>query len=340
MQFFDGRLNFERSGESPYAVVTEGTPLNQVAARHDLDSNQHVLVVDSAGSLLGFIPCAEILKHIAIDGKAERRRWNDMPVEALLPTKLDAPSSEPTKRFDGTIECSTIFENGNLVGLMTGGDALISWKRVAPLLNRASSDPVTGLPNRFGFERRLHEELNRARRLHSSVAIVLTDIDHFKNFNDTHGHTAGDTILRTVASSLNDSLRSYDFAARFGGDEFAAICFGCRPGEIEIPLQRIQSRVRSVAVEGVNQPLTVSLGAAVAFPCEDGWNPVDLIDAADECLYQAKADGRDCAYYSELNDGIVDVTPTRVVAALRPEDIPTPDAEAVSGNAVQPAVNQ
>lgn len=312
MQFFEGHLNFEQSSAPPVAVVCEGTPLQQVAARNDLQSNRHVLVVDSSGSLLGFIPCDEILKHTAIAGRDERRRWNDMPIETLLPTKLDSSPTESKFKADGSISCAPIFENGQLVGLMTGGDALISWNRVAPLLNRATSDPVTGLPNRYGFERRLHEELNRARRLDSSVTVVLTDIDFFKEVNDTHGHSAGDAILRATATALHESLRSYDFAARFGGDEFAAICFGCRPGEIDIPLQRIQSRAHSVRLDGVDQQLTISIGAAVAFPCEGGWSSTDLINAADECLYRAKDEGRDCAYYAELYDGQSDVTPVRV----------------------------
>lgn len=338
MQFFDGKLNFEQMAASPVAVVSEGTPLRQAAERSDLECHQHVLVVDADGSLLGFIPCDEILKHTAISGRDERRRWNDMPVESLLPTKLDAPSAEPTLRTDGTIDCSPIFEDGNLVGLITGGDALISWNRVAPLLNRATSDPVTGLPNRYGFERRLHEELNRARRLHSSVAVVLSDVDHFKNVNDTHGHTTGDAMLRAMATCLNDSLRSYDFAARFGGDEFAAICFGCRPGEIDIPLRRIQSRVQSVAVDGVNQPLTISLGAAVAFPCEDGWNAIDLINAADECLYRAKAAGRNCSYFAELHDGNTDVTPACVGEKSPTENTADGYTDDVSVDLLQPAI--
>lgn len=309
MQFYQGRLSVEQVASAPFPVVVEGTPLSLVASDFDLAANEQILVTDADERLLGFVKTAEVNRRTDTMG-AERRRWFDMPIESLLPTRLEPDSRQLQFSQDASTRCTPVVENGSLIGLITEDDALISWNRVAPMLSRATADPVTGLPNRFGFERRLHEELNRARRVDSSVTVLLFDVDHFKDVNDQYGHTVGDVLLRTVGTTLTNSLRSYDYVARFGGDEFAAICFGCRPGEIVIPIQRIQDRIDSLQLENVETPLSLSIGAAVATSSAERWSPVTLIDAADECLYVAKDSGRHCAFYTELDSPDSPVCPT------------------------------
>jgi diguanylate cyclase (GGDEF)-like protein len=320
MQFYRGKLCVEQLSDAPFPVVVEGTPLIKVAQDFDLDQHEQILVMDTDETLLGFVPTSEISRRAGTSG-TERRRWFDMPIETLLPTRLEPTTQKEIIPDTGPVVCTPIFEQGNLVGLITKDDALISWKRVSPMLHRATADPVTGLPNRFGFDRRLHEELNRARRVDSSVSVLLIDVDNFKAVNDRFGHSVGDMLLRTVAATLTNSVRSYDYVARFGGDEFAAICFGCRPGEIEIPIRRIQQRMQDLQLDTVEQPLTLSIGAVVAAEGENIWRPMDLVNAADVCLYAAKEHGRDCAFFAELANPESEVVPVRM-----PEDSPVETA--------------
>lgn len=328
MQFYQGKLSVKEISEAPFPVVAEGTPLVIVAERYELARHKQILVVDCDQKLLGFVATAEIQRRAQTSG-TERRRWFDMPIETLLPTRLDPMERSIQSDRSEHTDCTPIFEQGALVGLITQDDALISWKRVAPMLNRATADPVTGLPNRFGFERRLHEELNRARRVDSSVSIALIDVDHFKEINDHYGHSVGDILLRTVASTLTNSVRSYDYVARYGGDEFAAICFGCRPGEIAIPIGRIQERMQELQVHTVERPLTISIGAVVAAQSDNTWCPTRLIDAADACLYAAKENGRDCGFYAELEtpESLVVPVLSRDASAAQPVTggIPVPE---------------
>ncbi|MFM1852258.1 MAG: hypothetical protein RIS54_1942 [Verrucomicrobiota bacterium] len=157
----------------------------------------------------------------------------------------------------------------------------------------ATRDALTGLLSRRVFDQTLTEEIDRSRRFGRSFALILTDIDHFKRVNDTHGHPTGDAVLREVAQSLQAGLRNVDRIMRYGGEEFAIVVL-----EADMPMaldlaQRLADRVRStsVAAQGVSLPITLSMGVAV-FP-GDGADGAALVKAADEALYAAKAGGRD-----------------------------------------------
>lgn len=312
MKFYETNVLLGRESSSPIPIVEEGTPLSRVAVCSEMDAHHHVLVVDAARRILGFVDTDEIRKRTSIPGHTERRRWFEMSIESLLPARLDQQPVPNVNSQNELMSCTPVIEDGQLVSLITENDALISWNRLALMLNRATKDAVTGLPNRKAYERRLHEELSRARRVDGSVSVVLIDVDWFKEINDEHGHCIGDTALRTVGEALTNTMRSYDFVARYGGDEFAAICFGCRPGETVIPIRRVQDRIANLEMDGVRRRLTLSLGAAVAHGGSQAWSAVDLINAADECLYRAKESGRGCAYVTELKSPTDVVHPDRV----------------------------
>lgn len=155
------------------------------------------------------------------------------------------------------------------------------------LYELAVTDPLTGLFNRRYFERRLEDELGRARRFHETLAICLADLDSFKVINDEHGHPAGDEVLVSVSKIFTRQLRAYDVAARIGGDEFAFV-FLNTPEE-KLPV--ITDRLRTSLSGGVTTPsgtfmLSASLGAAV-FP-DDGPDARKLLAVADSRLYGAK----------------------------------------------------
>jgi len=154
----------------------------------------------------------------------------------------------------------------------------------------AHHDPLTGLLNRRGFDERFAVERARAARDGSSLAIVMLDIDHFKNVNDDHGHDAGDEILRWLAGRLTDQARGIDTIGRAGGEEFVILL----PRADQDAAFTFAERVRD-AVEngdpGVVDDLrvTVSLGVSASRP------PVDtqrLFEAADQAMYRAKRNGR------------------------------------------------
>ena len=159
---------------------------------------------------------------------------------------------------------------------------------------QAMHDSLTGLWNRAATFDFLRRELSRARRQRAPVSIVMADIDHFKRINDTHGHLAGDVVLREVAQRLSFSVRGYDVTGRFGGEEFLIVLPGCT---IQNAVDKAESLRACINQEPVDTPegpipVTLSLGVAV----RDGAVKVDpdsLLRAADAALYRAKSGGRD-----------------------------------------------
>jgi diguanylate cyclase (GGDEF)-like protein len=170
--------------------------------------------------------------------------------------------------------------------------------RNANLLERvqqmAVTDGLTGLPNRRSFDRSLERELTRATRTDGRLSVVLLDVDHFKRLNDTHGHVAGDQVLRAIAAALRECGREYDTVARYGGEEFAAVLPGCSSA---LALQ-VADRLRRAVEECASEvPVTASAGVAT-FP-HDGIDTKSLLEAADDALYASKHAGRNTVRSAE-----------------------------------------
>lgn len=155
-------------------------------------------------------------------------------------------------------------------------------------LHRASlTDALTGVGNRGAFDLTLNQEIYRARRYHTPLSLLLIDVDHFKGYNDSWGHPAGDAVLVRVAGLLRGRVRPSDFVARYGGEEFVVLL----PGTDRDGAMQAAEAVR-VAIEQTefpNRRVTVSVGAATL---QDGMSREALIEAADQALYQAKRGGR------------------------------------------------
>ena len=145
------------------------------------------------------------------------------------------------------------------------------------------------------MEDKLQEELKRARRYNHPLSVIMADIDHFKIFNDTHGHPGGDLILRQVAELLQTTVRDIDFVARYGGEEFLIILTETSKARGLEVAERIRGAVaREHFADAETQPggrLTLSLGVAT-FP-EDVGEADHLVQRADVALYSAKRAGRD-----------------------------------------------
>ena len=155
-----------------------------------------------------------------------------------------------------------------------------------------TTDPLTGISNRRHLMETMKNEARRSHRSRKSFAILMVDVDHFKKFNDTHGHIAGDEALKAVAEILQTGTREVDHVARFGGEEFLVVLSDTDIAGAAVAAERIRERLakRSVAVGKRSVKLTVSTGVA-EFPI-DGDSPEALIVSADAALYEAKRSGR------------------------------------------------
>jgi diguanylate cyclase (GGDEF)-like protein len=162
------------------------------------------------------------------------------------------------------------------------------------LKHQATHDPLTGLYNRNALERRIADDLARAKRYRHSLSLFMVDIDHFKEINDRYGHASGDRVLRSIAIELERSLRKTDYVARFGGEEFLVV-LPETPLVMAVELgERLLRLVSShqVGLESDSVSLTISIGVASYPEIAKDWH--ELLDAADMAMYQAKHDGRNC----------------------------------------------
>ncbi len=302
------------SGESDVLSIHRETPLGEVV--HQLGDQHYVLVTDDGGKITGIVSATQICERLETVNRFERRRWRQMPVGALLNVTFTHQDEIPTVKATEKLTCVAIAEGDHVFGLSLEGDIFLSWRRLESLLSVALSDPLTGLLNRLAYERRLCEEWSRAARTGMSVGVVVVDLDSFKRINDTLGHPAGDTVLRGVGHELEASMRSYDVVARFGGDEFVALCLGCSAGNIAIPVERIKQGIKNMDLVHDDRPIpvSVSIGAAVRHTGFESSDPRELFSAADECLYHAKASS-ETAWKVELGSSSSGIPePVRFVA--------------------------
>ncbi len=162
------------------------------------------------------------------------------------------------------------------------------------LRTQSVRDALTGLYNRRYLEEVLERELRRAGRATHTLGILMIDLDHFKTFNDTYGHDAGDVVLRETAACLLKGVRAEDFVCRYGGEEFVVILPTADIEASRLRGERLRARIRELPVSYQGKPLgmvTISVGVA-AFPLH-GTSPKELMAEADSALYEAKRGGRD-----------------------------------------------
>lgn len=173
--------------------------------------------------------------------------------------------------------------------------ALSSAHKYDAIRRQVVTDHLTHLYNRRFFMNRAEEEIERSLRHKAPLSILMVDIDHFKQFNDTYGHTTGDRVLQTVARALQAALRTSDVCARYGGEEFSVL-LPATPGENAYYVaERVRRTLQSTRYTGLGLPadasITISIGAATC--PRDATTLEDLIQLADEALYEAKHEGRD-----------------------------------------------
>ena len=185
------------------------------------------------------------------------------------------------------------------------------------LATRSSIDALTGLWNRDYFDRRVGEEIAGARRYRRRFALVLVDVDHFKEVNDTYGHPCGDRVLGAIAEVLQSSLRTGDAACRFGGEEFALLLVESGREEAALVALRVRERVAALRITAAGVPLsrTVSLGAAASDDfAAAALTREAIVEASDRALYAAKRGGRNrlCLSPPRAVAAALEAAPSRV----------------------------
>lgn len=163
---------------------------------------------------------------------------------------------------------------------------LIEQRRLDLLVHRATRDALTGLYDRSSLHVLLKREIARAQRADELLSALMIDVDHFKHYNDVHGHLAGDILLRRIALLVLDNVREMDIAARYGGEELCVIL----PRAGRDAALEVAERIRAAVAR--SSGITVSIGVATL--SDEPRTPEALIGRADEALYRAKRNGRNC----------------------------------------------
>lgn len=203
------------------------------------------------------------------------------------------------ERLDTTIYVTTI----NVVTVGTPyGIFLVSWihrlKRMAHELDTAfRKDGMTGLSTRHEFYLRVEHLIKTSNPAFSAGAILYIDVDHFKAINDKHGHALGDELLQELGVLIRDMLGSRNLGARFGGEEFILFLPDADYGQAAWMANRILTDARKVSRRIDDQEISVTVSIGVSFH-HPGQALEQVVNAADECLYQAKNQGRNCIVYA------------------------------------------
>jgi diguanylate cyclase (GGDEF)-like protein len=287
-------------------IVDARELLRDVASRDKKDSHAYLIVDDGHGNPIGIVGTNDIRCRIGSPSFAERKRWMNMPVETAINGRFCfdtvAAGNTSSSSVSDLMQCTVVSQDDRLMALVTPQDVLVSWRSIEKMVSQSQKDHVTELPTRSVFDAHLRAECMRARRDQHSVGVIMVDVDLFKEINDQFGHAAGDSVLNAIGQTLRNTLRSYDMVSRFGGDEFAVLCCGCRPGEIENTIQRLRTAMHKLQCRtSLPCPVpTVSIGACVAHDLNQIERPDQIIENADECLYFSKREGRNRSFTTEL----------------------------------------
>ena len=231
------------------------------------------------------IDLKEVTESLCVPLMAQGEALGIMSLQMMQGTEPGDPAPRPSDESER-----------RLAAVLAKQVALSLWnlKLRESLRNQSICDPLTGLFNRRYMEESLEREFSRANRHKTSVAIVMLDLDHFKRFNDTFGHQAGDELLRALGNLLQKNTRSQDIACRYGGEEFALVLSDSSLEGAYKRAEILRQQVKQMSVEYDGQTLgavSVSMGVAL-FP-DHGTTMGDVMRASDQALYSAKREGRD-----------------------------------------------
>jgi len=165
--------------------------------------------------------------------------------------------------------------------------------------SEAMTDCLTKLANRRAFDAALNKNLESFDKDHNPFSLLIFDVDHFKKFNDTHGHQAGDEVLRNVGRTMTETVKTTDIPCRYGGEEFALVMPNTKIDSARIAAERVRKAIEAMKIEFEGKTLTVTASIGVAEMMK-GEDDTKLVRRSDDCVYAAKAAGRNQTYW---NDG-------------------------------------
>lgn len=181
-----------------------------------------------------------------------------------------------------------------------------AYRALTALREQATRDGLTGLWNRRTIFEMLGKELARSERLKAPVGIIMADMDRFKSINDTYGHLVGDTVLQHAARVLSQGVRDYDHVGRYGGEEFLIVLSGCNGEQARALCERLRKAVEAGRIPIGEETLGVTSSFGIAWTATPKASELmALVRAADEALYRAKQNGRNCVHVGETVSGIV-----------------------------------
>ncbi|MEO5364583.1 MAG: diguanylate cyclase [Magnetococcus sp. DMHC-8] len=258
-------------------------------------AQEGIVVTDRQGDVVLINPAAERLlgksaEQIVREGFLNLLDDPEYLTAYLEQSGIDFPTTVVYQHRVLNVYANTIrTPDGTLVGSAALLRDVTEEKRLEKQLRILSNtDALTGLHNRRRLDEILVDEFNRARRYQQSLAVLMLDVDHFKRFNDEHGHSLGDRVLQAVAGVLQESCREVDFPCRYGGEEFCLVLPNTSLEGAKRMAERLRSGVEQMRVETLQ--VTISVGVAI-HPLL-GQTPEELREAADQALYQAKQAGR------------------------------------------------
>jgi len=295
-------------------LIVDDQPANVHVLAEALGNDHELLVAGSARRALELAPTADLVLLDVLmpdmDGLEVCRRLKADEATRRIPvifvTALEQTENE-TQGFEaGAVDYIVKPINPAIVRARVRTH--LELKAARDLLERmATHDALTGIANRRRFDEAVTEEWRRSMRFSQVLTLALADVDHFKAFNDRHGHGGGDTCLRLIAEALHRLCRRPgELVARYGGEEFAFLLPGIDSEGARRFVHRVLTAAAGVEVEGLAEPgvLGVSVGAVTLIP-----SPLnsleDALRAADEGLYQAKKTGRRRGVVHDLETGEV-----------------------------------
>lgn len=262
-----------------------------------LSTKEGMVVTDKRGRIVLTNPAVETILgksqdeiimagflHLVDNPEVIRNQLNAKPGD-------DKPDQLEYRGLTLQLNASTIFSE---TGTQIGTAALIRDVTEEVRLNKeleklSTSDALTGLYNRRFLDNRLQIETHRSKRYSAELSIIIFDVDHFKKFNDEHGHSQGDRVLQSIGATLMDAVRDLDLPCRYGGEEFLVILPETSLEGAHKIAERLRVIVENTEVDGMS--VTISLGVASTNKGKLD-NPSKLIEIADKALYNAKEDGR------------------------------------------------
>ena len=244
---------------------------------------------DSSGSLQAFTSGTTYFSSDALDDPS-------LPQEEVRRTGVVSMLFEPIMRGGTTVgvlsvgwdrRVESVDQPTTQAVMLLAIEAAVAIERadlLAGLSRMAETDELTGLPNRRAWDETIRRAVGYASRTHRPLCVAVVDLDHFKAFNDEHGHLTGDRLLKSAAAAWRTALRQTDTLARYGGEEFGVALPSCSLSEAEVVLDRLRTLTPD--------DQTCSIGLTEWNPGETG---AELVARADEALYDAKRGGRECA---------------------------------------------